>query len=128
MQLNLPSVVTITANQHFAVNRWNPNYSGTQNKPAAAAASGEKAASTEAKGGDAGGGGGGAKGEAAQGIFSSVTPLFGLEPDLHWRENIKLKVTSLKSLSTSKVTVLEEFTLARQWKFGLNLVFLCPLK
>ena len=28
-QLPNPSVVTITANQHFAVNRWNTNYSGT---------------------------------------------------------------------------------------------------
>ena len=27
-QLPLPSVVTVTANQHFAVNRWNTNYSG----------------------------------------------------------------------------------------------------
>ena len=27
-QLPNPSVVTITANQHFAVNRWNTNYSG----------------------------------------------------------------------------------------------------
>ena len=28
-QLPLPSVVTITANQHFAVNRWNSSYAGT---------------------------------------------------------------------------------------------------
>jgi hypothetical protein len=27
-QLPNPSVVTVTANQHFAVNRWNTNYSG----------------------------------------------------------------------------------------------------
>ena len=27
-QLPLPSVVTVTANQHFAVNKWNTNYSG----------------------------------------------------------------------------------------------------
>lgn len=27
-QLPNPSVVTLTANQHFAVNRWNTNYSG----------------------------------------------------------------------------------------------------
>ena len=27
-QLSNPSVVTITANQHFAVNRWNTNYAG----------------------------------------------------------------------------------------------------
>ncbi|XP_040571118.1 neurobeachin isoform X6 [Lepeophtheirus salmonis] len=29
-QLPMPSVVTVTANQHFAVNRWNVNYTGTQ--------------------------------------------------------------------------------------------------
>lgn len=29
-QLPLPAVVTITANQHFAVNRWNSNYTGTR--------------------------------------------------------------------------------------------------
>ena len=28
-QLPLPSVVTLTANQHFAVNRWNTGYAGT---------------------------------------------------------------------------------------------------
>ncbi len=27
-QLNTPSVVTIAANRHFAVNRWNSNYAG----------------------------------------------------------------------------------------------------
>ena len=86
-QLPLPSVVTITANQHFAVNRWNPNYSGTHNnKPpvsqaAAAAAAAEKpgTASSEGKGGE---GGGGSKGES-QGIFSFVHPSVWLEPDLH---------------------------------------------
>jgi hypothetical protein len=31
-QLPLPSVVTVTANQHFAVNRWNTNYSGKISK------------------------------------------------------------------------------------------------
>lgn len=30
-QLPLPSVVTVTASQQFAVNRWNPSYAG---KPA----------------------------------------------------------------------------------------------
>ena len=29
-QLPNPSVVTVTANQHFAVNRWNTNYSGSR--------------------------------------------------------------------------------------------------
>ncbi len=28
-QLPIPSVVTVTANQQFAVNRWNSNYTGT---------------------------------------------------------------------------------------------------
>ena len=28
LQLPMPSVVTVTANQHFAVNKWNTNYSG----------------------------------------------------------------------------------------------------
>jgi hypothetical protein len=27
-QLPLPSVVTVTASQQFAVNRWNPSYAG----------------------------------------------------------------------------------------------------
>ena len=31
-QLPNPSVVTLTANQHFAVNRWNTNYSGMKQK------------------------------------------------------------------------------------------------
>ena len=71
LQLPLPSVVTITANQHFAVNRWNPNYSGTHNKQAAAAASTEKpGASAEKPGGGGGEAAGASKGEA-QGIFLS---------------------------------------------------------
>ena len=32
-QLPLPSVVTVTANQHFAVNKWNTNYSGIATQP-----------------------------------------------------------------------------------------------
>ena len=37
-QLPLPSAVTITANQHFAVNRWNNNYAGAADKKGAASA------------------------------------------------------------------------------------------
>ena len=49
-QLPLPSVVTITANQHFAVNRWNSNYAGAAAKEArGAAAAAEKAASAQAQ-------------------------------------------------------------------------------
>ena len=33
-QLPLPSAVTITANQHFAVNRWNNAYAGSESKAA----------------------------------------------------------------------------------------------
>ena len=80
--LPLPSVVTITANQHFAVNRWNPNYSGTthNSKPASQGSqSTEKpaAAASDAKGGE------GSKGEA-QGIFSLLHSSVRLEPDLHF--------------------------------------------
>ena len=87
VQLPLPSVVTITANQHFAVNRWNPNYSGTHNKPAAAsqaaaAASTEKPASSEVRGAETGGGG--SKGEAQGIFFSSIHSYVRLEPDLHF--------------------------------------------
>ncbi|XP_059484361.1 neurobeachin isoform X4 [Neocloeon triangulifer] len=32
-QLPLPSVVTVTANQHFAVNRWNPSYAASVQSP-----------------------------------------------------------------------------------------------
>ena len=69
LQLPLPSVVTITANQHFAVNRWNPNYSGTHNKQAAAAATEKPGASADKPGGG-GEAAGASKGEA-QGIFFS---------------------------------------------------------
>ena len=69
LQLPLPSVVTITANQHFAVNRWNPNYSGTHNKQPAAAATEKPGASADKPGGS-GEAAGASKGEA-QGIFFS---------------------------------------------------------
>lgn len=32
-QLPLPAVVTVTASQHFAVNRWNCNYAATVQSP-----------------------------------------------------------------------------------------------
>ena len=80
LQLPLPSVVTITANQHFAVNRWNPNYSGTHNKQAGAASTEKPGASAEKPGG--GEAAGASKGEA-QGIFlSSLHYYVSLEPDL----------------------------------------------
>ncbi len=47
-QLPLPSCVTITANQHFAVNRWNNSYAGSQDSKAAAATAGKAAAAAAA--------------------------------------------------------------------------------
>ena len=50
-QLPLPSAVTITANQHFAVNRWNSNYTGSvENQQRAAAARAASAAAAAATG------------------------------------------------------------------------------
>merc|ERR1719266_2883892 len=39
-QLPNPSVVTLTANQHFAVNRWNTNFSAIPPTPSSAASGG----------------------------------------------------------------------------------------
>ena len=74
LQLPLPSVVTITANQHFAVNRWNPNYSGTHNKQAAGAATEKPGASAEKPGGG-GEAAGASKGEGQRIFLSSSSPL-----------------------------------------------------
>lgn len=56
-QLPMPSVVTLTANQHFAVNRWNSNYSGTTTGPGGA--------KTGAAGGGTSAGAGGAAGQSS---------------------------------------------------------------
>ena len=77
-------MVTITAYQHFAVNRWNPNYSGTLNKQPAATSSEKSGASAEKPGG--GEAAGAPKGEA-QGIFlCSLHSFVLIEPDLHLAE------------------------------------------
>jgi len=41
-QLPLPAVVSVTANQHFAVNRWNNAYAGTQASPSSGGGTGER--------------------------------------------------------------------------------------
>ncbi len=74
-QLPLPSVVTITANQHFAVNRWNSNYSGT---PASGQAGGAKSQQGSSGSGAAGAAaGGGASGAAADAAAAAARGVVG---------------------------------------------------
>ena len=67
-QLPLPSAVTITANPHFAVNRWNSNYAGAAaaDKKGAAAAADVKTPSQPGATAPGSGGGGGGPATAAQ--------------------------------------------------------------
>lgn len=61
-QLPLPSVVTLTANHHFAINRWNSSYAGIDGqvrskKLASSSASSATPSQSQQQGGPGGGGG-----------------------------------------------------------------------